>query len=194
MTLLDRPTLVDRPELVNRDKQEDREDEQGGETIQAEALGNGGGPVLHGIEFRPGDYDIVAGANLAAVLSTGNDEGDVFAQSFRNAAIQLYELKDVGEDISDIVRFSVEKGVAETGLTDPEIEVLTRQPEEELEDVESESNEDNGESEKLDDQQQRTPDEDADSDEADNEDGDAEIDDVEESLEEVKEDNPEDDG
>lgn len=171
MTLLDRPTLVDRPELVNRDKQEDEEDKQHQQDMEVEALGEGGGPIIHSIEFAPGDYEIVAGANMAAVLSTGQDSGQAFEQSFRNAAIQLYELEQAGEDISDIVRFSVEKGVAETGLTESELEVLTRPDElpdeEQVEEEDAETEED--------------------SEDADETVEDPDIEDVEEDLEEITE-------
>lgn len=192
MTILDRPTLVDRPELVNRGNQEDEEDEQAVDDMEAEALGEGGGPIIHSIEFEPGDYELVAGSNLAAVLSTGQDSGDAFAQSFRNAAIQLYELQEAGEDISDLVRFSVEKGVAETGLSQSELEVLTRQPEPEEELDMAEEPDEEEDDEPVEDNQQRTPEEEAEE-EDDQEDGD-ELEEVEESIEEVKEDDSEDEG
>lgn len=124
MPLIDRDTLVDRPVLVNRGDEEDEQDDKQAEGTTVEKLGQGGGPTVHQMEFEPGDYNIVAGANTAAVLATGEQGGDAFNQAFVNAALQLKDLAAQGEDVRDIARFGLEKGVAEIGLTMGDIEVL----------------------------------------------------------------------
>lgn len=169
MPLIDRRTVIDRPVLVNRGNQEDEQDDEGDEGAESdtvEILGEGGGPTINGIEFEAGDYQVVAGANTAAVLTTASEEGEAFEEAFAVAAIQLKELQQEGEDIRDVGRFGLEKGVAEIGLTQPQIDVLREQPEEQ--DEESEE------------QNQDSVDEETD------------IEDIEEDIEEVKEDKEED--
>lgn len=181
MPLLDRDTLVDRPVLVNRGDEEEEQDDKDTEGTAGETLGQGGGPTLYGMEFEPGDYNIVAGANTAAVLSTGEQGGEAFEQSFVNAAIQLKDLVRQGEDVRDLARFGLEKGVAEIGLTRGQIETLRELPEEE---EEPEPEPDNSEA----DEDEEGDEEDAEEEEDDeDDDGGAEIEEVEEDIEEVKE-------
>jgi hypothetical protein len=130
MTLLKRDTLVDRPELVERGNGDDEEEPEDTQEIQTEILGDGGGPEINNLVFEPGDYNVVAGANAAAVLASGSREGMMFKQAFINSAIQLKNLKDGGEDIRDVGRFGLEKGIAELGLSEDEIDVLRQLPDE----------------------------------------------------------------
>lgn len=142
MTLLNRDTLVDRPELVERGNEDDEEEEQDTEEIQTEILGDGGGPEINNLVFEPGDYNVVAGANAAAVLASGEQEGQFYEQAFINSAIQLKNLREEGEDIRDVGRFGLEKGIAELGVSERDVGVLREQPaQDEEEDVEA-SNED----------------------------------------------------
>ena len=134
MTLTGRDPLIDRPELVNRDDEEDNSEENSQDSVHT--IGQGGGPVINGVEFRPGDLGLVAGANVPAVLSTGQDGGEMFEQSFKNAAIQLHDLREVGEDITDLRRFARDRGVADIGVSDSQFEVLNTQLEELDEDLE----------------------------------------------------------
>lgn len=144
MPLLDRDTVIDRPVLLERGNEESEDGQAQVQTV--ETLGDGGGPILNSIEFRPGDFDIVAASNAAAVLATGEDEGEEFERSFQNAAFQLFELKETEEDITDIVRFSLEKGISDIGLSEEQISELQNEPEEESEDLDSDDdNEDDSE-------------------------------------------------
>lgn len=126
MTLLNRPTLVDRPELIERGDDGDNQDsdEPKGEVREVQTLGQGGGPVINGLEFERGDYEIVAGANASAVLATGTNEGRAFRESFINAAAQLKELEENGQSIRSISRFSVENGISDLGISEEEFEAL----------------------------------------------------------------------
>lgn len=189
MTLTGRPTVVDRPEIIDREQQSDESEANGDtEAREVEVLGEGGGPVVNQLEFEPGDYEIVGAANTVAVLSTGEDEGKAFKQSFMNAAIQLKEIDGVSEGAIDIFRFGLENGIAEIGLSDQDIMVLRKEFEqedsalanEEMETDEIQSDEDANSEEEL---------EDGGDDEEDTKDsGNVEIEDVEEEIEEVKED------
>lgn len=143
MPLLNRDTVIDRPVLVNRGEQESEEDES--RVTKVETLGDGGGPIINGVEFRPGDFDIVASSNLAAVLATGEADGDAFVDSFRNSAFQLYELKESGEEISDLTRFSVERDVSNIGINERELEILRGEVEEEADEEGEERQEENEE-------------------------------------------------
>lgn len=181
MPLLDRETLVDRPVLVNRGDEEDEQDNEQTEGTTVETLGQGGGPTVYQLEFEPGDYNIVAGANAAAVLATGDQGGEAFEQSFVNAALQLKDLVAQGEDVRELARFGLEKGVAEIGLSEEDINILRgdrpeEPPEEETIDYEApgESGEDESEAEN-----DGTEDDNSDEDSAD-------IEEVKEDLEEVK--------
>jgi len=115
MTLTGRDTIIDRPELVNRDNDEDEQDE--GEQ-EVNVLGDGGGPTVHNVEFEEGDLDIVAAANTCAVLTTGEDEGDVFEQMFANASVQLKDLKNRNRDISMLSYFGLNNSIGTVGLSD----------------------------------------------------------------------------
>jgi len=147
MPLLDRNTLVDRPVLVNRGNEEDEQVTQETEDATVEVLGEGEGPTLHQLEFEPGDYNVVAGANTAAVLSTGQEDGQAFENAFINAAIQLKDLQHNDEDIRDIARFGLEKGVAEIGLEMEQIQTLRETEPEEPEDLGEEEVDSDGDSE-----------------------------------------------
>lgn len=176
MPLINRETLVDRPVLVEREDEEDKQADKGEEVSETYTLGDGGGPVINNIEFEKGDYDIVAASNLAGVLATGENEGRLFNEVFRNAAIQLKDIKEKDEDISDLVRFSVEKNVADIGLSESEIERLHEQPETPLE---------AGEEDEDSDEEPRVAEDEEETEEADESD----VDEVEEEIEEVKETN-----
>jgi len=134
MTLLNRDTVVDRPELVERGNSDDEEEPENTQEIQTEILGDGGGPEINNLVFEPGDYNIVAGANAAAVLGSGEQEGEFYERAFMNAAIQLKNLSAEGEDIRDVGRFGLEKGIAEIGVSEDQIEKLRAQPEDDAED------------------------------------------------------------
>lgn len=118
MTLLQRDTIIDRPELVNR---EDNEEEDKEEEVQS--IGEGG-PTVHGLEFDEGDLDIIAGANTCAVLTTGQQEGDVFEQMFRNAALQLKDMKERERDITALSYFGVNNSIGSVGLTDEQVDEI----------------------------------------------------------------------
>jgi len=115
MTILDRETLIDRPELVDRD---DDEDEQDKEQEEIKVIGDGGGPTAHGVEFEEDDLDIIAAANTCAVLTTGQEEGDVFDQMFANAAYQLKDLKERKRDVTMLSYFGLNNSIGTVGLTD----------------------------------------------------------------------------
>lgn len=131
--------MIDRPELVNREGENDNEDNQV-KTKRVETLGRGGGPVKNGIEFEQGHFNIVAASNLVAVLATGDTEGEMFEETFVNAAIQLYDQVKRGGDVRDLVRYSVASGVSEIGFSQDEVDQLREQPEdaESTEEVQSE--------------------------------------------------------
>lgn len=176
MPLLNRETLVDRPTLVDRADEEDEQDDNESGVSAVEVLGEGGGPSLHGIEFEPGDYNVVAGANTAAVLATGEQEGDAFESSFVNAAIQLRELIMEGDDVRDLARFGLEKGVAEIGLDETDIQTLREVPQEEP------NNQSETEAEEVG--------EDSESD-SDDESAESDIEDVEDEIEDMKDEDEE---
>lgn len=169
MTLTGRDTLIDRPEIVNRGGSKDGENNEESTETHVETLGNGGGPVVHGLEFEKGHYNIVAASNLTAVLATGTDGGEEFRDAFTNAALQLYRQVQKGIDIRDIVRFSMASGVAEINLSDAQIEGLR--------DVESQEREE---------EQKESADGDVE------EDVDEEIEEIEEDVDEVDDEEPED--
>jgi len=144
MTLLDRDTLVDRPEIVNRD---DDEDEQDAETDgYAKSLGDGGGLTAHGLEFEEGDEDVIAAANTCAVLTTGQEGGEVFEQMFANAAVQLRDLKNSGRDIETLAFFGTDNSIGTAGLSEEDRQaifdsLISTTSTEEVEEVEEESDE-----------------------------------------------------
>jgi hypothetical protein len=123
MPLLDRDTIVDRPVLLDRsgNKKQDEDSEQ---EEEVQVLGEGGGPTINGIEFEVGSYDIVAGANLASVLATGDDDGQSFKNVFRNAAIQLHELQERGKDITSLSMFAAQNNVDLLGIQPRQVEML----------------------------------------------------------------------
>jgi len=121
MTLLERDTIIDRPELVNRGSDEDEQDND--EEEEVERLGEGG-PIVHGLEFEEGDLDVVAGANTCAFLTTGETEGDVFQQMFKNAAVQLKDMKNRQRDIEMISYFGVNNSIGTVGLPDEKSDQL----------------------------------------------------------------------
>lgn len=133
MPLLDRDTIVDRPVLLNRSGDKEQDDTEDDEE-EVQVIGEGGGPVINGIEFEIGDYDIVAAANLASVLATGEEDGQSFKNVFSNAAIQLYELKQRNKDISALTEFSAKNGVDLLGIQPDQARLLEGQePESDVE-------------------------------------------------------------
>lgn len=108
MPLLDRDTVIDRPVLLNRDG--DDEQDVASDTDE-NIVGRGGGATVNGVEFENGSYDTVAASNLAAVLATGASDGEAYKNAFRNAAIQLHELKEEGSDISELSHFAAVKDI-----------------------------------------------------------------------------------
>lgn len=123
MPLLDRDTIVDRPVLLDRSNNDEQEEEQGQER-EVEVLGQGGGPTINGVEFEVGHYQLVAASNLASVLATGEEDGQSFKNVFRNAAIQLYELKERGRDISTLSNFAAQNQVDLLGIQPRQAEML----------------------------------------------------------------------
>lgn len=119
MTLLERDTIIDRPELVNREDDENEQDDE----AEYEDIGEGG-PTVHGLEFDEGDLDVIAGANTCAVLTTGQQEGEVFEQMFRNAALQLKDIKERERDISSISYFGVNNSIGSVGLSEEQVNSL----------------------------------------------------------------------
>jgi len=135
MTLLKRSTLVDRPELIDRDE-DSEEDEAETEKQQTEdsdtgvqQLGKGGDVQVNNIEFSESDLDIVGAANTAAVLTTGQDSGEVYEQMFANASVQLKDMKERDIDISSIFEFGLANSFATVGVSDKRaaemVEILT---------------------------------------------------------------------
>lgn len=164
MPLIDRPVILDRRTLIDPINSDNEGSEHDEEVVMVQQLGDGGGPVVNGVEFEEGDYNVAAASNVAAVLSVAESDGQEFERAFATAAIQLKDLADAGEDISDLVRFGVAKNIAEVGMSDEDIDGLRQQPPLE-EDEQSEEA----------------------SIEEDEEDDDVDLEDVEESIEEVKE-------
>lgn len=119
MTILDRDTLIDRPEIVTRedDEDEDNEDDEM-ENEGTEVLGNGGGVTLNEVEFEPDDLDVVAAANTCAVLTTGQQEGEVFEQMFKNAAVQVKDMKQRNRDVEMLSYFGLNNAIGTLGLSD----------------------------------------------------------------------------
>jgi hypothetical protein len=120
MTILDRDTIIDRPELVTREDDDDEQDEgdEATEHNEPNTLGDGGGPEVHGLEFESNDLDVIAAANTCAVLTTGQEEGDVFERVFKNAAIQLRDMKVRNRDIDMISYFGLNNAIATVGLSE----------------------------------------------------------------------------
>ena len=105
MPLLNRDTLVDRPVLLDRSGDNEQEDEE------AEASGDAG-LEINGIEFETGDYELVSASNLIAAVATGQDSGEDYETTFRNAAIQLKKLnEEQGRDIKPLSDFAAQTNV-----------------------------------------------------------------------------------
>lgn len=184
MPIIDRPVLVDRPVLIDRDSEEGQEDEQDTDAQVVQQLGTGGGPVVNNVEFERGDYDIAVASNVAAILTTADEEGPEFNRAFATAAIQLKDLTEVGEGITDLVRFGLEKNIGEIGMSDEDIDLLRSEPS--TEEVSDSSGPDvNIEDVTTEEREQEQLDEDEMVDET-SEDEESDLDDVEESIEEVK--------
>mgnify|MGYP000019880190 CR=1 FL=1 len=122
MTLLERETLVDRPELIDRNGN----DEESNEDEEPEKVSEGG-PIVHGLEFSDDDLDVVAGANACAALTTGSTDGDVFTRMFKNAAVQLKNMKDNGMSLERLSLFGVNSGVGSVGLSSEDTNKLMSQ-------------------------------------------------------------------
>ena len=143
MPLIDRPLLVsERPTLVDPVYGDDEEEteEDAGEVVEGpQVLGEGGGKVVHGIEFGEDDENIIKGANAVAMLATGDEGGtDIYKEIFTNAAIQLQAAENAGNDISGLVDSSIELDAHTIGVVwDGESEVV--EPEPETDDEESET-------------------------------------------------------
>lgn len=108
MPLIDRPLVIsERPTLVdpiNGEDDEEVEETPSNQEPEVRVIGEGGGKTVHGIEFEETDQDLIKGANLVAMLATG-DEGDtqIYREIFTNAAIQLKRAEESGKDISTLV-------------------------------------------------------------------------------------------
>lgn len=137
MPLLNRDTIVDRPVLVDREQQDESSGEVETDPDEVPTLGEGGGPEISGLEFGPEDEDLVAASNLVAVLSSATDSGPMFEESFKNAAIQLYELRETDDSITPLVEYAVGKGIHDIGVPEeaftPETEEVEEEPESEIE-------------------------------------------------------------
>jgi len=133
MPILNRDTIVDRPVLVDREQQDESSGELDQDTDEVPTLGEGGGPEISGLEFGPEDEDLVAASNLVAVLSSATDSGPMFKESFMNAAIQLYELRENGDSITPLVEYAVGKGIHDIGIPEGAFGTETEEVEEETE-------------------------------------------------------------
>lgn len=184
MTILDRDTIIDRPELVTREDDGDEEDKnnEASEDNQPDTLGDGGGPEVHGLEFESDDLDVVAAANTCAVLTTGQEEGEVFERVFKNAAIQLRDMKVRNRDIDMISYFGLNNAIATVGLS----EEMRNQTMNHI--MQDDIKSDPQTTERTTDQvEDNTDEEDAQNDEVD-------IEDVEEEVDQMADDNTEDNG
>ena len=143
MPLLDRPLLVsERPTLVDPVYGDDDEEteEQTDEVVEGpKVLGEGGGKVVHGIEFEEGHENIIKGANAVAMLATGDEGGtDIYKEIFTNAAIQLQAAENAGNDISGLVDSSIELDAHTIGVV-WDNQSVDEEPELESDDGESET-------------------------------------------------------
>jgi hypothetical protein len=181
MTILDRDTIIDRPELVTREDDDDEQDEgdEATEHNEPDTLGDGGGPEVHGLEFESDDLDVIAAANTCAVLTTGQEEGDVFERVFKNAAIQLRDMKVRNRDIDMISYFGLNNAIATVGLS----EEMRNQTMNQImqDDIQSEP-------ETTDDVEDDTDEDETEDDEIDIEDVEEEVDDMTDEDEDTKED------
>jgi len=110
MTIFDRPLVIeDRPTLVDPLIGGDNEElEEAEEPVELPSvIGEGGGISVHGVEFEEDSEDVIKGANLVAMLATGESRPtDIFKEIFINASIQLNGAKDNGRDISELASAS----------------------------------------------------------------------------------------
>lgn len=112
MPLINRDTVIDRPVLLNRGGEDGQDENEAPEEEYTSTTPEEGELVINGIEFEAGEYDIVSAANIVAVLATGDTEGESYKNVFRNAAIQLEQLKEVDkEDFSAISELAARKSV-----------------------------------------------------------------------------------
>lgn len=182
MPLFDRDTLIDRPTIIKHGDDEEEEEE----IEQTITLNKGTGPVVNGVRFDQGQYGLMAAANAAAILATGEAEGETYKRSFGNAAIQLQELKNQDTNINDLARFSIERGVAEEGIEEHKVEQIFDQ--DDAEQTDDTTTEPDSEEQKETEEDETT--EETEVDEGDEESNDAETNDaetVEQELEEVEE-------
>lgn len=121
MPLLPRSTVVERPTLVDRDDSEDNIEQQA-ENEVIESLGDG--PIVNSIQFEQGDYAVVSAANLAAVITSAETEGDMYEQTFRTAAITLKEMSAQGIDISAMSRMGRDRGVDDINVSQEDLQSL----------------------------------------------------------------------
>jgi len=184
MTILDRDTIIDRPELVTREDDDDEQDkgDEATEHNEPDTLGDGGGPEVHGLEFESDDLDVIAAANTCAVLTTGQEEGDVFERVFKNAAIQLRDMKVRNRDIDMISYFGLNNAIATVGLS----EEMRNQTMNQImqDDIESEPQTSEETSNQAED----------DTGKEDEQDDNIDIEDVEEEVDQMADDNTEDNG
>lgn len=101
LVISERPTLVD--PLNGDDDEEPEEEPEQAEREMPRVLGEGGGRTVHGIEFEEDSSEIIKGANLVALLATGDEgESQLYREIFTNAAIQLERAVEEGKDISEL--------------------------------------------------------------------------------------------
>lgn len=117
----DRPTVID-PVITSDDSEEEQSREEdivdGGDI---ETLGEGGGEVVHGLEFEEGQEDIIKSSNLVAILATGQEEGKLYSDVFKNAAFQLAEVRENGHTTEGMVDLSEELNVAYLGTSESDL-------------------------------------------------------------------------
>ena len=126
MPFFDRPLVTDRPTVIdpvigNGDEEEQRVEENSTEQDTVETLGDGGGEVVHGLEFEEGQEDIIKSSNLVAILATGQEEGKLYSDVFKNAAFQLAEVKENGHTTEGVVSLSEDLNVAYLGTSESDL-------------------------------------------------------------------------
>lgn len=137
-TLIDRPTLID-PILGN---EEEEQFEEGESENKVSRIGEGGGKVVHNIEFEEGDRELVQASNMIAAISTGTAEpNDVFVDIFSNAALQLKEadssiLEQMASASEDLGTHNI--GVVWEEESEPDTEEVEDSEEEDVEEDEEE--------------------------------------------------------
>lgn len=117
MPLIKRQLLVDRPTAV--DPIFGEEDEEDSESLDdVSVIGDGGGKIAHGVEFEEGHEDIIKSSNLVAVLATGQEEGELYVDVFKNAAFQLAKVDETDHTLDGLVGLSEDLDVAFLGTSD----------------------------------------------------------------------------